>query len=105
MNSPNYDWADGLDLPDLESRNNHWPFSVSQISVHLTRKFPIPSHDDTLLVKLHRLTKKGWEELNPSMQIIVIYRIAELFRARRQGGDARSDASRSLFPEQAGGAW
>ena len=104
MNEPNYDWAEDLELPDLDSRNKHWPFSVSEITVHLTRKFPLTYHEDTLLVKLHQVSRKDWEELHPHMQQLIIYRLAELFKARRQGGDARSDASPSPSPEQAGGA-
>lgn len=92
MDTPNYDWADDLELPDLDSRNKHWPFSVSEISVHLTRKFPLTFHEDTLLVKLHRLSQRHWDELHPTTQRLVIYRLAKLFRARRQGGDARSDS-------------
>lgn len=92
MNKPNYAWADDLELPDLDSSNKHWPFSVSEISVHLTRKFPLTFHEDTLLVKLHRLSQRDWDELHPEMQKLVIYRLADLFRARRQGGGARSDS-------------
>ena len=107
MDEPKYDWhwAEDLDLPDLESRNKHWPFSVSEISVHLTRKFPLTHHEDTLLVKLHGLSQKEWDDLHPTMQRLIIQRLAEIFRARRQGGDARSDSSQSPSPEPTADAW
>ena len=103
MDEPNYDWAEDLELPDLDSRNKHWPFSVSEITVHLTRKFPLTYHEDTLLVKLHRLSQRDWDELDPITQKLVIFRLAELFRSRREAS-ARSDASRWPSPEPTGGA-
>jgi len=75
-------------LPDLDSRNKHWPFDVSEITVHLTRKFPIPHHEDTLLVKLHRISRREWEMVHPEMQRLVIDRIADVFKARQQEGGA-----------------
>jgi hypothetical protein len=58
-------WAQGLDLPDLRATDTRRFHGVSEISVHLARKFPLTVREDTFLVKLFQISEPVWDRLRP----------------------------------------
>ena len=75
MHTPCCEWAEGLHLPELETKDNYWPYDVSQISVHLTRKYPLTVRTDTLLVKMQQITREEWDALHPQMRMLIALRL------------------------------
>ena len=61
MAEGNYEWSEGLELDEISVPDRHWPYAVNEITVHLTRKFPLPPRTDTFLVKLFEIDQSRWD--------------------------------------------
>ena len=93
----NFSWADELDLPDLDMPDPRWPHGVNEISVHLSRKFPLTYREDTFMLKLFQISKAGWDHLHPELQQLVRLYVQQ-YSATLQASSATSTPAEGVVP-------
>ena len=77
-----YAWADGLDLPEVNPTAPRF-HGVSDITVHLTRKFPLTVREDTFLLKLFQITEPVWDRLLPEEKLRVVVSVRQYYRSAK----------------------